>query len=182
VRAGSLITCFRESDRQGQDARLGHHSIHMEGILDMGAEVLAPGQSLHSSLIAPCGMNCGLCSAYLRQRDRCAGCNSSDARKNDHCLLCRIKNCEEIRTGGFDFCFACPRFPCDRLRHLDKRYRTKYGMSMVENLRRIQSLGLQAFVALENERWKCPECGGQICVHRPACVHCGHVWTKAVAC
>jgi hypothetical protein len=59
---------------------------------------------------------------------------------------------------------------------LDKRYRTKYGMSMIENLNNIENLGIRQFVRNEIERWRCPECGGMICVHKPACIYCKYQW------
>lgn len=36
-----------------------------------------------------------------------------------------------------------------RLKQLDKRYRTNYNMSMIENLNNIQKLGLKGFLILE---------------------------------
>ncbi len=59
------------------------------------------------------------------------------------------------------------------MKRLDKRYRTKYGMSMIENLTSIRERGLDEFVAGERVRWTCPGCGGVICTHRPECVYCG---------
>ena len=56
---------------------------------------------------------------------------------------------------------------------LDKRYRTKYDMSMLENLTTIRDSGLTAFVEKEKERWRCRTCGGTICVHRWMCPVCG---------
>ena len=56
---------------------------------------------------------------------------------------------------------------------LDKRYRTNYGMSMIENLERIKEIGLNVFVEGERERWLCLKCGGVICVHRGYCYDCG---------
>jgi hypothetical protein len=47
------------------------------------------------------------------------------------------KHCAKIRNNKIKFCFECEGFPCDRIKTLDKRYRTKYGMSMVENLKEI---------------------------------------------
>jgi len=46
-------------------------------------------------------------------------------------------------------------------------------MSMMENLENIKRLGKEKFLESENERWKCPECGGLICVHRGYCLQCG---------
>jgi hypothetical protein len=128
--------------------------------------------SLTAQMIAPCGMDCGLCLARLRERKSCDGCNGPDATKPPHCVVCAIKTCDE-RESGADFCFACGRFPCRRLKDLDKRYRLKYGMSMIENLEAIRDGGLDAFVVRERTRWECPECGGVICVHRQECFYCG---------
>jgi hypothetical protein len=84
-----------------------------------------------------------------------------------------IAPCDTIAGGASSFCFDCASFPCARLRQLDKRYRIKYGMSMVENLLRIQEVGLDAFVAGEKVRWACPKCGSLLCVHLPQCGVCG---------
>ncbi len=132
-------------------------------------------ESLDAMMIAPCGMNCGLCLSYHRDKNRCGGCNSDDFSKQKSCTACRIRNCDEIKASAGAFCFECSHFPCARLRQLDKRYRTRYGMSMLENLASIRELGLERFVAAERERWRCPECGGVVCVHRERCLHCGHV-------
>ncbi|RPI97930.1 MAG: DUF3795 domain-containing protein [Spirochaetales bacterium] len=123
--------------------------------------------------IAPCGMNCALCLAYLREKNTCPGCIGPDEGKSFSCVACRIKNCKQPKSRNSRFCLACAQFPCARLKHLDKRYRTKYGMSMIENLENIRELGIKKFVAQEKIRWKCPECGGTICVHRKDCIYCG---------
>jgi hypothetical protein len=59
------------------------------------------------------------------------------------------------------------------LKHLDKRYRTRYGMSMIENLENIHKMGIRSFVASEEARWACPECGSLVCVHNRYCYGCG---------
>jgi len=123
------------------------------------------------SLIAPCGMNCGLCYAYLRKKDRCPGCRFEGPAKPAYCVRCRIKNCAALKMSGKKFCSrsACEHFPCPTLAHLDKRYRTKYGMSMVENLGNIEKSGIRKFVKAEKIRWACKNCGGTICVHTGRC-------------
>ncbi|MFH0881275.1 MAG: DUF3795 domain-containing protein [Lentisphaerota bacterium] len=131
---------------------------------------------IQSAMIAPCGMNCALCMGHLRERNRCMGCNGDDAHNPPHCVVCRIKHCEEIKGKAPSYCFTCDKFPCQRLRHLDKRYRLKYGMSMVENLETIQAIGIRRFILREKARWKCPKCGGVICVHRELCMYCGYAW------
>ena len=68
-------------------------------------------------LVAPCGMNCALCQAYQGKGLACHACQN-----------CSIQKCENKKT----FCFECTRYPCKRLKALDKRYRTKYHMSIPE--------------------------------------------------
>ena len=130
---------------------------------------------LTPELIAPCGMDCGLCMVYVRDKHGCLGCRAGDEGKAKSCLACSIRNCETIQAGESAFCGSdCERFPCPRLKRLDARYRAKYRISMLENLRFIRAKGVGAFVVSEQVRWACPECGGLQCVHTPECVYCGH--------
>jgi len=131
---------------------------------------------IRTTLIAPCGMNCRLCFAYTRDKKACPGCRGDDSVKPKTRVTCRIKNCEKIGRGKVRYCFSCDRFPCDRLNHLDERYRTKYGMSMIDNLAHIKKFGIRHFIRNEKERWTCLECGQLICVHKPQCLFCGHKW------
>jgi hypothetical protein len=124
------------------------------------------------SLIAPCGMDCGICLAFLRDKNKCPGCRLFNKQEPVSIARCKIKNCEVIQKGKVKFCFICESFPCYRLKHLDKRYRTKYKMSMIENLDNIKKFGIRKFIKSENKRWACPECGGTICVHRGYCLKC----------
>ena len=128
--------------------------------------------SIEESLIAPCGMNCAICIGHMRERNPCDGCNGKDEFKPKHCVICRIKNCEMLAGSTSGFCFECNKFPCTRLKQLDKRYRAKYAMSMIENLQSIQAFGLKNFVNNELVRWKCPQCGELLCVHREDCPNC----------
>lgn len=133
-------------------------------------------KAIPTGLIAPCGMNCRLCRAYTRQKNRCPGCRSDDSDKPKTRVICRIKTCDRIAKGKAKYCFGCKSFPCDALRHMDKRYRTKYGMSMIENLMSIEKSGVRQFVRDEKEKWTCPQCGELICVHKPQCLTCGRKW------
>jgi hypothetical protein len=132
--------------------------------------------TIHSILIAPCGMNCRLCRAYTRDKKACPGCRGDDSLKSKSCVMCRIKNCEKMVKDRLKYCFSCGSFPCTRLKHLDKRYRANYGMSMIDNLKSIRSFGIRHFIGNEKERWTCPQCGKIICVHKPQCLSCGNTW------
>ena len=127
---------------------------------------------MESSLIAPCGMNCGICRAYLRDKKKCSGCNGIDDDKPAYCIKCKMRNCEKKQGNNLELCYGCEVFPCLRLKQLDKRYRTKYAMSMLENLEQIENLGINEFLKNEKVRWTCKNCGGIICVHGGYCSSC----------
>jgi hypothetical protein len=115
---------------------------------------------INENLIAPCGMNCAICKAHLRQRNPCHGCRDAGQNKPKTRAQCRLRLCNK-RTGFF--CYECTEFPCDLLRRLDLRYRTRYGMSEIENLMFIRDHAMRAFLQRERKRWICEE--GTLCIH-----------------
>jgi hypothetical protein len=124
--------------------------------------------------IAPCGMNCGICVAFFgytmsgkKRKQACKGCRTRKSK----CTFIK-KDCRRLATGQAKYCYECTGFPCENLERLDKRYREKYGMSMIENLRSIQAMGIDRFLKNERGRWRCPSCGGVICVHNKKCYTC----------
>ena len=126
------------------------------------------------SLIAPCGMNCALCLGYQREKDHCPGCRNENniKYKTKGSANCVIKNCAIIKNNKSGFCYECDKFPCARLKQLDKRYRTKYNMSMLKNLEDIKDKGLKEFIEKEKIKWHCVKCNGLICAHRGYCLNC----------
>lgn len=137
---------------------------------------------ISTSHIAPCGMNCRLCLGYLREKNTCPGClciTPTDSKNSKHRSTCTIRNCQQLAHSGSKYCSKkCERFPCARLKQLDKRYRTKYGMSMLENLIAIDESGIRNFVRSEKKKWNCPDCGQLLCVHKPTCLSCGYEWQQ----
>lgn len=124
-------------------------------------------------LIAPCGMNCGICIGYLRNKSKCDGCYTESDFKPQYCKSCVIKNCEYLSNSISGFCYDCPQYPCKRLKQLDKRYKNKYHMSMIENLAIIQESGLEEFLKREDKKWTCTKCGARLSAHRDTCLECG---------
>ncbi|MDW7656500.1 MAG: DUF3795 domain-containing protein [Bacillota bacterium] len=132
---------------------------------------------LEEKLIAPCGMNCGLCISYQAlhhelakkgfRKKTCVGC----LPRSKNCTY-MSSHCELMKKGLVRFCYECGQYPCSRLKSIDKRYRTKYHMSMLENLESIKTLGIEAFLAKEEEKWHCQKCGHLICCHSGLCLHC----------
>lgn len=138
---------------------------------------ISRGVSMDEKLIAPCGINCALCIAYqFKENDfnkrgfhkkYCPGC----IPRGENCTHMNDA-CELLANGSVRFCFECENFPCKRLKALDKRYRTKYHMSMIGNLNCIKEFGLEDFLNKEREKWRCTECGATICCHNGLCLHC----------
>jgi len=133
---------------------------------------------MNGELIAPCGMNCAICSGYLALTHKvkskgirmpyCIGCRPRDKK----CAFLK-KRCQLLQKGQIQYCYECPDFPCETLRKLDKRYRTHFRMSLIENLEYIKENGIKQLLEWEEERWQCPECGGVICCHNGICFNCG---------
>ena len=119
--------------------------------------------SITMNLIAPCGANCATCTTYQKKENSCPGCRIDSENKPRVCKLCVIKNCENLEQTKSKYCSTkCIKFPCTRLKKLDKRYRTgtKCKFSMIENLENIEKLGIRKFLQNEKIRWTCSECGG----------------------
>ena len=131
---------------------------------------------MKAELIAPCGMNCRLCYAYIRPKNQCFGCRSSDDSKPASCRNCKIVTCETRIQQGWETCAPCEK-PCRRLKDLDKRYRTKYHMSMIENLDTVRDVGMDKLLEQQEKRFQCPACGETVSVHRDDCPKCKQpVW------
>ena len=144
---------------------------------------MATFKVMNEILIAPCGMNCGVCASYLAMKNDlrnkglgktyCAGCLPSG--RNCHYK----RQCDKLGRGLMRFCHDCVDFPCRRLKTLDKRYRTFYHMSMIENLKFIKDNGIEKFLDREREKWRCRDCGQTICCHNGICFSCGLDFLKS---
>ena len=89
---------------------------------------------------------------------------------NPRRLACRIAAC--AGEQGLHYCYECSQFPCALLLPMDKRYWTRYGVSLLENSRTAKEQGLQAFFQAQRARFTCPDCGGVISLHDAQCSEC----------
>lgn len=126
-----------------------------------------------TELIAPCGLNCRICIAHLRAKNKCPGCRAENKNKPKTRRNCKIKNCSGLKKNDSKYCFSCAIFPCARIKHLDERYRTNYNLSTIENLENIKKIAVRKFIEDEKVKWTCSGCGGTICVHKGYCITCG---------
>jgi Protein of unknown function (DUF3795) len=130
-----------------------------------------------AELIAPCGMNCFVCSRYLARKhdvkrkgvrmSYCAGCRPRDKK----CAFLK-RPCALLLNHQVRFCYECTDFPCKNLERLNARYQKDYHMSWIENLTFIKQHSLSAFVEREDAKWLCTKCGGTLCCHNGICFNC----------
>lgn len=133
---------------------------------------------ISEELIAPCGMNCAICSRYLAyryglKRSQCIGCRP----RNESCdyLFNKCSGINHASKGNATFCFECDQYPCKQINRMDDRYRKNYEMSVKENLENIRRKGIKNFVDEQYKKYHCPKCGGLISIHNRKCFECDTV-------
>ena len=131
-----------------------------------------------TDLIARCGLYCGTCRAYLllkkdlfEEKGYKQGCKGCKIR-NKNCAFLK-KKCTPLRKGEYEYCSECEEMPCPNLKKLNDGYEKRYGVSLVANLERLREVGEEKWIKEQIEFYKCPECGGDICVHDDECYDCG---------
>ena len=127
-------------------------------------------------LIAPCGMNCGICKLYLaysrgfpEKKGKISHCPRCLPR-NKNCYIKR--GCRKLRRKEIESCVECDSVPCENLDRLDRRYRIHYNTSMVENLREIREQGMEKFLEKQEKKYRCSKCGDVVSIHDGKCYTC----------
>ena len=106
------------------------------------------GKTFKADMIAPCGLDCNICSQVLIENDPCQGCNGPDDHKPEFCArYCGIILCRKRRENGYRFCDECPDYPCEDVMEKENRYTSEYPHreSPLENLRMIRRDRMDAF-------------------------------------
>ena len=132
-----------------------------------------------------CGLYCGACPVLVANRKGtvdelakkietdpaelvCAGCKSDtrkDSRADCEFALCALEK-------GVEFCCDCGEYPCKRLTDFrDDEW--AHHSAVIKNLDRLKEIGLEAWLAEQNERWTCPACGARFDWYDEKCPDCG---------
>jgi len=129
-------------------------------------------------IAAPCGLYCGTCRQYLalkkdllEEKGLKLGCKGCRVR-NKKCTFIR-RDCPALLKNKIEFCYECENFPCENLDELSDIYVKRYSVDLVENLKRMKKIGVKEWLHEQKELYKCPECGGEICIHDMECYDCG---------
>jgi len=131
-------------------------------------------------LIAPCGMNCAVCSRYLSylnglKRSQCGGCRLENKKCSYLFEKCSGLNSSINGTTSAKFCFECDQYPCKQINRMDDRYRKNYKMSVKSNLEHIRKKGIDKFVEEQYEKHCCLQCDGVKSVHNGQCFSCDEI-------
>jgi len=146
-------------------------------------------------LAAVCGLYCGACGIYRAWQNndrelletirenmtsqwgeitlddlRCDGCLGG-GHLTPYCNQCALRLCPEDKPG-VTRCSDCSDFPCSRITDFNNDG-MRHHAEVLDNLRRIAEIGVEAWVRQEKERWRCPQCQAPVDWYARTCFQCG---------
>lgn len=125
--------------------------------------------------LAPCGVFCGACPSFQKS---CFGCSSANKeQRRTSWMGCQIRNCC-YEQKGFQFCADCRDFPCEKINQkLIKSHandpKFAYRHEIEQNTKKFLELGPAAYLAYQDQRWTCTDCGGRVIFYDYVCRDCG---------
>ncbi|HNQ85972.1 MAG TPA: DUF3795 domain-containing protein [Deltaproteobacteria bacterium] len=150
------------------------------------------------TLMAPCGLYCGVCGVYIATRDdnakfktvmgnlygtrpedtACRGCMQPDPPQKlyGYCAMCAIRDC--VRSKGFYSCHQCSDWPCDRIRTFGLATGRRVMMQTIPVWREMVAVhgheeGCVEWARSVCERYHCPDCGSPLFRGAQRCHACG---------
>ena len=149
--------------------------------------------TIYPEHVAPCGLYCGVCRilqatqaddrAYLERLVKiyarrfpemaglppeellCDGCLST--RRSVLCQQCSIRQCIQIK--GYSSCHECADFPCSLIDEFPMPVGKKVILRAIPYWR---DHGTEEWIRAEEERYRCPECGGRLFRGARQCPEC----------
>jgi hypothetical protein len=98
----------------------------------------------------------------------CEGCLSKTVAFP--CRHCGFRSC--ARQKGVINCSSCPDVPCSLLIDFKNDGILHHG-EILNNIARQKEVGIDAWLAEQEERWKCDQCGAFLGWYDPRCPDCG---------
>jgi hypothetical protein len=96
------------------------------------------------NLVAPCGLYCGECTAFLN--GKCKGCRSNRGLSREYRKYCKIYGCAEKKNVRI--CIECDKFPCKFFNFFaaEKLEESSWFLDIWANMKQIQEIGLANFL------------------------------------
>lgn len=130
---------------------------------------------------AYCGLYCGACCSMVtnekqkgdesalevvtdEQEKPCEGCDATYQQNCEFVQCCRRHRVES--------CAFCVEFPCAMIVKFSKE-EWEHHQVVLDNLRRIKEIGIEAWLTEQKEYWKCPACQSRTIWYQKQCTHCG---------
>ncbi len=143
---------------------------------------------MNKALAAPCGLYCGVCGIHIAWRDSnekfkeklapvygvkpedlvCDGCLSD--RVFGYCQVCPIKSC--CSDKQLEGCHQCTDFPCKFIDNFPVAVGKKVILRSVPKRR---EAGTEQWMAEEEKRYTCPQCGHPAFRGAKRCRQCGNL-------
>lgn len=100
----------------------------------------------YTGFIPPCGIYCGICPNYIRDKNICLGAT-------EHCKKRKCKGiyicC--IEKKGYSHCYECSSFPCSRFKKFAESW-IKIGQDLIENQKQLKEYGEKDWLLRWNKR------------------------------
>lgn len=113
---------------------------------------------------------------HLRQADVvCRGCKTDVLFEG--CKNCRVRICASGK--GVEACIECPDYPCEEVQgRLDYvagtlKHVLPHTKVMFRNMDALAAQGIAGWVADQEQRWRCPQCGTPFTWYQDTCTRCG---------
>jgi hypothetical protein len=117
---------------------------------------------------AICGLYCGICPMFP---EKCGGCCSD--RVISQCKICPAGFRACAKAKGVTRCYECDEFPCDMVEKFNTDGIPHHSVVM-ENCRKQQKIGLEAWLEAQERDHRCPSCRKLIKWECRSCQECGH--------
>ena len=100
----------------------------------------------YNGTIPPCGIFCGGCPNYIRDKKTCLGAQ-------EHCKNRKCKGiyvcCKEKK--GLNYCYECKSFPCSRFKKFAESW-LKLGQDLILNQQQLKELGEKKWLDMKNKK------------------------------
>lgn len=94
--------------------------------------------------VPACGVFCGGCPTYTRERKPCPGAEIN-CKRCEGCITFHLCCTDK----GINHCHECNDFPCKRFKSFSKRW-LKNGQDFIENQKMLKEIGTEQFIKYYN--------------------------------